>query len=774
MSSQIPQRRQPLAPETRVAGDFSMRYLLEIVFRRKRVLLVTLVCTPLLSILVSLLIKPSYMSTTTIMLGKDEILNPLVRFDMAVSMTDYNRLGSFQKVISSQPLIEDAIRQLGLDRNIRTDADMAAMVNTIRANTHLIALAADSFQIGCTARDPVLARNMVEKISRLFIEKSLQGSRREATAAVNFIQKERDHYKEELERINNQLQDFRKTNSETLRMSSTLGGLLSDCRAKRMDAELDLKQEQLYEKLYGERLSGEKPMVVSQSLYVQNTPFQRHYQELQLQMGNLLATREKTHPEVLKLQRELDYINALLKEEKEKKEASETQEVRSPMYQEVQARLEDSRIKGKVTEQKVQELQRLQDELLQKLAKEPELVKEETRLVGEVKLTGEIYDNLRMKLEQARVSCEVEIEQQASRFTIIDPPVVPLARYKPIRKMFVLGGVAGGVCLGLLLVFLLEFTDPRLVRPGDLVRTTGLPLVGALPKLHAEDRKPGWYIPARLLPLCTRLQAALQRPSRQWVLRAALWADHALHRAFGAKRFELPGEMSRDFLLSAARLQQAGLSDNPQELALDDFIERVRHIGIAVRASFAAPDHLVCMVVSTKRGEGKTLLAANLGVVLASDLKKPVLLVDACLERSDLSALFRHADAPGLGDVLDGRIPLDAALVDTGTPNLQLLPAGRTNEYADVIFHGEAFRLLLDQVRGRYAMVLIEAHDLSTQSDGQLIAPHTDGVLMLNRLYDTKKKAIETVLQRLPREKIIGLVINYVEYWIPDWLFRWV
>ena len=87
MKSQPLKRVKPPVFEPGLAGDFSMRALLEVVFRRKRVLLLTLFLTPLLAILAGFLITPSYMSTTTILLGKNEILNPLVRFDMAVAMT---------------------------------------------------------------------------------------------------------------------------------------------------------------------------------------------------------------------------------------------------------------------------------------------------------------------------------------------------------------------------------------------------------------------------------------------------------------------------------------------------------------------------------------------------------------------------------------------------------------------------------------------------------------------------------------------------------------
>ena len=772
----------PPASEAGIAGDFSIRYLFEVVFRRKRALMVPLVLTPVLSILIALFIKPSYLSTTTILLGKNEILNPLVRFDMAVSMTDFNRLGSFQKVIYSRPLIEDAIHKQGIDRGLRSDVEMEKAVDRIRRNTVVMELSADSFQIGYTASDPVQARNMVETIARLFIDKSLSASRREATSAVDFLQKEVEHYQEDLKRIDNQLQAFRMLNREALNATAS-AGTINSFHEKLSEAELSLLELQMFAQLYRDRLSGLKPMVSSSPLYVQISTFQARYQELQLQMANLLATRNATHPEVLKKQREMDYILTLQKQEKEEKEkaSKEATEMRSPMYLETLARLDDTMIKARAQEQKIRELQRQQEDFLQKLAKTPSLVQEEMRLEDECKLTREIYDKLCMKLEEARVTQAVEVEQQASRFSIVEPARVPLTHYKPRRTLFALAGMLGGVLLGLTLVFLLEITDPRLVRPGEIVRSTGLPLLGALPKLHYGTRLPGWYIPPEMQEQYAKVCDGLQHSPRGWVSRFGHWlpaacetVDRIVHLGLGAKRFELPNTIGANFLLPAARLQQAGQLRSRKELALDDFIERVRHIGIAIRASFQAPDHVVCLVGSAKRGEGKTLLTANLGVVMASDLKKPVLLVDACLETAGLSTLLGHAGVPGLGDVLDGRTTLDAALVETETPNLWLLPAGRTNEYADVLFNGAACRQLMAQLRERFALVLVESPNLGTQSDALLLAPQVDGVLLICRLYDTKKMVVESVLQRLPSEKVIGLVTNYGEYWIPEWLYRWV
>jgi len=782
MSHKDPKHRPAQASEPVFAGNFNLRYLCEIVFRRKRVLALIMVLTPILSVLFSLMVKSSYLSTITILLGKNDILNPLVSFDMAVSMTEQNRLGSFRKVIYSRPLIEDAIHKLGIDRNLKSDAEMEKAVDGIRRDTLVLELSGDSFQIGFSAPDPGQAKNMVDTITTLFIDKSLSASKREANSAVEFLQKEVEHYEEVVKRNDRLWQEFRKSNRDLL-SSSSEPGELDTLHAKLAEFENQLMESRLFAQLYRDRLAGLKPMVSATPQLVHSSPFQTHYQQLQLDMGNLLATRSETHPEVLKKQREMDYLLMLLKQEKEEKEKSaqtET-EMRSPIYLETVAKLDDILIKVHAQEQRIHDLHRQEEELLQRMAQKPSLMQEERRLDDECKLAREIYDKLSMKLEEARVTCAVEIEQQASRFSIVEPARVPLHHYKPKRLLFALGGFLGGILLGLTIIFLLEITDPLLVRPGELVRSTGIPLVGTLPRLYYGERAPGWYIPVAVQTRYARVRGQMQNSSYRWVSRighwlpgAGLWADSALRRLFGAKRFIVPDDLSRDFLLTAAQLQRAGSSGSRRELAMHDFIERVRQIGIGLQASFQNADHLVCMVASARRGEGRTLLTSNLGVVMACDLKKPVLLIDACLARPDLSALFRHADAPGLGDVLDGRATVDSVLVETGTPNLWLLPAGRTDEYADVLFNSMPCRQLLEQMRERFALALIEVPDMGGHSDGLLIAPLTDGVLMLSRLYETRTKTIEAAVQKLPRAKMIGIVTNYAEYWIPGWLYRWV
>jgi len=399
--------------------------------------------------------------------------------------------------------------------------------------------------------------------------------------------------------------------------------------------------------------------------------------------------------------------------------------------------------------QRVSKYERLREETRRKLARIPGLEKEQARMEGELKLVQELYNALSVKLEQARITSEVEIVQQANRFTIIEPPVVPLTRHKPNRPLFAAAGVAGGVCIGILLVFLLEFTEPRLMRTGELLRQTRLRLAGVLPKLYDYEE-----------PRTFRL-------AFQPVVKG-------VRNLFCARRFILPPEIPVNLAAYKAFLNQLKPGESSEGEALADYIERLRSIAIRARDTYPDHDRLLWMVTSTRAGEGKSFLAANLGAVLASDLQKPVLLLDADFKTASLSKTLGCRNAPGMADILEQRASIDEAMISLPMPDLFLLPAGAVREDPEILYNSPACQRLLERLRERFCFILMESPEMLASSGGSLLAPHTDGVLFVTLLYKARRRAVEAAIQRLPAEKIIGVVFNYFEYWIPEWLYRWV
>jgi polysaccharide chain length determinant protein (PEP-CTERM system associated) len=769
-------RRQPV--DSIAVGDFSLCYLLEVLFRRKWVLALPVLLLPIMAFSVTFLMPSSYMSSSTILLGKGEILNPLVRFETAVSITDWNRLSSFQKIIYSRPVIEQVIQELNLDTDVKTDVEREWLVEDVRKSVQIMSLTADSFQIGCSARTPELARDMVETITRIFIEKSLAGSRREASVAVSFIQKQVDYYRRELEEQQERMRTFKLKNIDTLRRVPRMNDELEKYRTAVIDLEMTVREKELSYRLLKQRLAGEKPMVVSQALFTQRTPYKGQYQNLMMKLGNLLATRDESHPEVKKIKRELDFITKLLEQEKEADAAVDVQKVRSPVYESILARADEAEIAIQVYGEKLKTYRDMYRDLSDKIEGVPELEREEAQLRSTVDSTRELYDSLKLKLEFARISREVEIEQQSNRFTIVDPPRAPLRRNKPNRKKFAFAGVAGGVSLGFLLVFLLEFTDPRVVRQGQLERMLDRELIGSIPKIHSS---PGTQ---RLLLLN--------------LLKNLLFSVPAL---FLAKRFVLPKAMMPDFLLDTQWLNKlkAGpleedsnddadddLRDDDDELVAEDddameplcdlplFVEKIRQISFAARSSMTDPEGFLCGITSTVKGEGKTLLAGNLAAIVAHDFKKPVLLIDGHLRHASLSERFARPGAPGLAQVVAGEVSLADALVATDMPLLQVLPAGQCQEAPICLFRSSAFLDFLDSLRQQFSLVLVELPSVRESTESQVMADKMDGLLIMVNMYSTKLRTVHAAVHRLKRDKIIGFVTNGTEYWIPDWLYRWV
>jgi polysaccharide biosynthesis transport protein len=176
------------------------------------------------------------------------------------------------------------------------------------------------------------------------------------------------------------------------------------------------------------------------------------------------------------------------------------------------------------------------------------------------------------------------------------------------------------------------------------------------------------------------------------------------------------------------------------------------------------------LVTSAAPGEGKTTIAASLGLALARTGQR-VLLVDADLRRPRLHRFFGCESRPGLVDLLSGREELAACARRIEIPR----PDGASASLA-VIPSGVAGSASLAQVeRGRLAkaleafvvqhdVVVLDAPPVLAVSDALLFAPHVDAVLLVvaaggrEREAQRAKARIESAGGR-----IVGVALNAVD-----------
>jgi len=173
-------------------------------------------------------------------------------------------------------------------------------------------------------------------------------------------------------------------------------------------------------------------------------------------------------------------------------------------------------------------------------------------------------------------------------------------------------------------------------------------------------------------------------------------------------------------------------------------------------------DHRVLHVTSPLPGDGKTTVSVNLAVSIAQS-GKSVLLIDADLRRSRISDVLDLADSPGLSDVLKGTTELDMAVQRPAQLGcLHVLTAGRPAGNPSELLTQPAFPALLDQLRTEYDYVVIDSPPILAVSDPSIIAPRSDGVLVVLRIKRNSRDLASRCFQLLNTVKapVIGVVAN--------------
>lgn len=110
-----------------------------------------------------------------------------------------------------------------------------------------------------------------------------------------------------------------------------------------------------------------------------------------------------------------------------------------------------------------------------------------TPVARDIGINENIYNMLLQKLETAKITQRLETSREGTRYTVLDPPRLPLKPIKPNRPMIVLIGFLAGIACGTSLVFGREFMDQSIIDIEDGKRSLGLPVLGAIPRITTQE-----------------------------------------------------------------------------------------------------------------------------------------------------------------------------------------------------------------------------------------------------------------------------------------------
>jgi len=169
------------------------------------------------------------------------------------------------------------------------------------------------------------------------------------------------------------------------------------------------------------------------------------------------------------------------------------------------------------------------------------------------------------------------------------------------------------------------------------------------------------------------------------------------------------------------------------------------------------------VITSAGMGEGKTLTAINLAWLLAQTDGATALIIDADLRRPCAAEYLGIETEFGLSEVLTGETKLNQAILKLNPSGLHLLPGGAAREDVAELLSGPRFGRLLDEARKLFDYIIIDAPPLGVFTDANLLINRADAAILVVRASVTRYSVVDRLLEQLPRERMLGVVLNRTE-----------
>jgi capsular exopolysaccharide synthesis family protein len=166
------------------------------------------------------------------------------------------------------------------------------------------------------------------------------------------------------------------------------------------------------------------------------------------------------------------------------------------------------------------------------------------------------------------------------------------------------------------------------------------------------------------------------------------------------------------------------------------------------------------VVTSAGIGEGKTLTALNLAWLLAQTEGVRALIIDSDLRRPCATDYLGIDAKMGLSEVLGGQLRLEDAIVRLEPSGLHLLPGGRPRDDVAELLSGPSYASLLTEVRRMFDYIIIDAPPLGVFTDANVLMSRADAGLLVVRASKTRYASVDKLLEQMPREKLLGVVLN--------------
>lgn len=309
----------------------------------------------------------------------------------------------------------------------------------------------------------------------------------------------------------------------------------------------------------------------------------------------------------------------------------------------------------------------------------------------DVETNKTIYQSLLTRLGETEVTSAL----RATNVQVVDYAIPPTSPYKPNLQSNISYSIFLGLFVGLSLAFILDYFDNTIKDEDEVRRNYGLPFFGAIPLVKEDDsiklEKIVYYKPKSYIAEAFR------------VIRTSLL-------------YSSPGHAPKSLLIT-----------------------------------------------SSQPIEGKTTVSSNLALSMLQSGSK-VVLVDADLRKPRIHSVFlkNGSNTFGLSTYLVGKMDLQGVIKSSDIEGLDIIPSGPIPPNPVELLGSKKMKGLMDELMEKYDHVIVDGPPVTGFADSRIISLMVDGALLVTSVGVTQRHMLKSAIEELHRVRgrILGTVVN--------------
>ena len=486
--------------------SFNLRDYSQILVKRKWYIIMPTIIAPLVAILSTFFIEPSYQSTTSILIMESNVLPPTVQRGLESTQHLIRQSSAeIENALSSQIKSTEYIRSLITKLDIQVSDNIRQMVaeqvagmpdvsvaelaedflvSSIRKKINVRVSGTNIVTISVNASTPTMARKMTQTLAEIFLEESLAQELVGIQGNISFTEEQLAVYREKLFSAQNQLKNFRQTmiassvEEDTTTLNYNLNSIFSAVEA--LDIEINTIQEEKDEL----RISL-LPQKIDFAAIGLSTAADNLKQQLMAtvpRLAELLGRYSWRDGKVVALSQEAKDISDALEKAIGNYVSSAYSQL--PVYaQKDLAEYIKIGIDIEYMQNKSSAMGKSIGKIKSKLSRDPDVEVMIDRLQSEVDRYRELYNLFVQHSQYAAIDQSAKKIEAESKFMIAQPAELPLAPISPGRVKMLIMGVMLGAALGAAIIMIMTILDDSFKKVEEVESYLDLPVLATIPRM---------------------------------------------------------------------------------------------------------------------------------------------------------------------------------------------------------------------------------------------------------------------------------------------------